>query len=130
MGAQLERALQTNRKAQELFRASGNIPLLSSVMIVSSFAYLQIADYDRARADVEESMRISREVGNIGGQVGAGYVAGLLSRMTAENVRCFLPSVQLTKARSLIAAGHFDNAEEILLEALTTAERSRARMTA
>ncbi len=77
-GGQIQRALELNDEAQALLRAQGNLPQLATSLINRALAYFELGRFDGVRAIVAEADRVSRSIGNVGGEVGAGFLMSLM----------------------------------------------------
>ncbi|MBI3957663.1 MAG: AAA family ATPase [Chloroflexi bacterium] len=71
---QIQRALALNEAAQALLREQGNLPLLASALIHVAVGYFELGRFAEVRAALAEAERISRSIGNLGGEVGAGFI--------------------------------------------------------
>ena len=76
--SQLQTALALNEEAQALLREQGNLPQLATALINIAVAYFELGRFADSRASLAEANRVSRSIGNLGGEVGAGFLVGYM----------------------------------------------------
>ena len=97
---QIQRALALNQEAQALLRQQGNLPMLAAALIHIAVAYFELGEFAKLHAALDEANRISRSIGNRGGEAGGGFTAAFAD-IEQGNVRAALAGIQQNIALAL-----------------------------